>query len=244
MARWLGDYAERVDALAWRPDLWGRRMLFWTAHAPLILSSTDLVYRRACSTRWRAARGISTAVPTRRPPARRASPPGAASSRRGCSFPRRSAPQLRRGGAARALASGLSEDGGSVSRSRRCCSTRSCCWRCCANLCGAARGDAGGRHRGADPRGAGAARRDARRRHGGELAGRRTGDPRCARRGDRRERRADTAAAPGARLGLSAARRRWRGADRRGRAAAGRTAGRGRLRLDAGVSNSPTARRG
>ena len=45
MARWLGDYAERVDPLAWRPDLWGRRMLFWTAHAPLILSSTDVVYR-------------------------------------------------------------------------------------------------------------------------------------------------------------------------------------------------------
>ncbi|MBB4152506.1 putative heparinase superfamily protein [Sphingomonas jinjuensis] len=45
MARWLGAYADKVDALAWSPDLVGRRILFWTAHAPLILSSTDLVYR-------------------------------------------------------------------------------------------------------------------------------------------------------------------------------------------------------
>jgi uncharacterized heparinase superfamily protein len=34
-----------VSEPAWRADLWGRRILYWTAHAPLILSSTDLVYR-------------------------------------------------------------------------------------------------------------------------------------------------------------------------------------------------------
>ena len=45
MERWLAAHAEKVTPLAWRPDLWGRRILFWTAHAPLILSSTDLVYR-------------------------------------------------------------------------------------------------------------------------------------------------------------------------------------------------------
>ena len=45
MARWLDVHGETVDAFAWRPDLWGRRILFWTAHAPLILSSADLVYR-------------------------------------------------------------------------------------------------------------------------------------------------------------------------------------------------------
>ena len=45
MERWLAAHGERITALAWRPDLWGRRILFWTAHAPLILSSTDLVYR-------------------------------------------------------------------------------------------------------------------------------------------------------------------------------------------------------
>lgn len=44
-ARWLDAHAERVSEPAWRADLWGRRILFWTAHAPLILSATDLVYR-------------------------------------------------------------------------------------------------------------------------------------------------------------------------------------------------------
>lgn len=42
---WLEAHAEKVSDPAWRADLWGRRVLFWTAHAPLILSSTDLVYR-------------------------------------------------------------------------------------------------------------------------------------------------------------------------------------------------------
>lgn len=45
MRAWLGAYADTVSMPAWRGDLWGRRILFWTAHAPLILSSMDLVYR-------------------------------------------------------------------------------------------------------------------------------------------------------------------------------------------------------
>lgn len=45
--QWLDNHAERVSEPAWRPDLWGWRILFWAAHAPLILSSTDLVYRSA-----------------------------------------------------------------------------------------------------------------------------------------------------------------------------------------------------
>ncbi|SEM94684.1 Uncharacterized conserved protein, heparinase superfamily [Sphingomonas gellani] len=45
MARWLDAHAETVAGTAWRPDMWGRRILFWTAHAPLILSSADLIYR-------------------------------------------------------------------------------------------------------------------------------------------------------------------------------------------------------
>ncbi|RYE02555.1 MAG: heparinase [Sphingomonadales bacterium] len=44
-ARWLAAHAEKVSEPAWRADLWGRRILFWTAHAPLILSANDLVYR-------------------------------------------------------------------------------------------------------------------------------------------------------------------------------------------------------
>jgi uncharacterized heparinase superfamily protein len=45
--RWLSDYAEQVSERAWRADLWGRRVLFWAAYAPYILSRKDLVYRSA-----------------------------------------------------------------------------------------------------------------------------------------------------------------------------------------------------
>ena len=45
--QWLEAHGNYVSDAGWRADLWGRRMLFWTAHAPLILSSTDLVYRSA-----------------------------------------------------------------------------------------------------------------------------------------------------------------------------------------------------
>ena len=44
--RWLLAHGTRVDA-AWRPDLWGERILFWTAYAPYILSSKDQGYRSA-----------------------------------------------------------------------------------------------------------------------------------------------------------------------------------------------------
>jgi uncharacterized heparinase superfamily protein len=47
MRRWLDAHGETVGGGAWRCDLWGKRILFWTAHAPLILSSRDLVYRSA-----------------------------------------------------------------------------------------------------------------------------------------------------------------------------------------------------
>ena len=43
MRQWLAAHADKVSDPAWRADLWGRRMLFWIAHAPLILSSSDLV---------------------------------------------------------------------------------------------------------------------------------------------------------------------------------------------------------
>jgi uncharacterized heparinase superfamily protein len=44
--RWLLAHGTRVDE-AWRPDLWGERILFWTAYAPYILSSRDEGYRSA-----------------------------------------------------------------------------------------------------------------------------------------------------------------------------------------------------
>jgi uncharacterized heparinase superfamily protein len=43
--KWLAAHAEQVSEPAWRADLWGRRILFWTAYAPYILSSADPVYR-------------------------------------------------------------------------------------------------------------------------------------------------------------------------------------------------------
>jgi len=42
---WLDTYSLRPDEDAWRPDRWGRRILFWTSYAPYILSSRDMVYR-------------------------------------------------------------------------------------------------------------------------------------------------------------------------------------------------------
>lgn len=34
LSRWLQAHAETVGGIAWRADLWGRRILYWTAHAP------------------------------------------------------------------------------------------------------------------------------------------------------------------------------------------------------------------
>ena len=45
MRKWLAVHADQVSEPGWRADLWGRRILFWTAYAPYILSSTDPVYR-------------------------------------------------------------------------------------------------------------------------------------------------------------------------------------------------------
>ena len=62
MARWLADYAE-FDAAVWRADLIGLRLLFWTAYAPYILSSGDLVYRSAVlNVMARSARHLDRAV--------------------------------------------------------------------------------------------------------------------------------------------------------------------------------------
>ncbi|WP_419807956.1 heparinase II/III family protein [Sphingomonas sp.] len=117
-AQWLGAYADKVDALAWAPELWGRRILLWTAHAPLILSSTDLVYRSAVlNTLARGARHLDRGADK--------APAGLKRIAAWCGVvaagllvpggdPRRS---FGEGGLARALASGMHEDGGAMSRS-------------------------------------------------------------------------------------------------------------------------------
>ena len=59
VGRWLLAHGTRVDE-AWAPHLWGERILFWTAYAPYILSSSDAAIARRCSTRSRAAPATST----------------------------------------------------------------------------------------------------------------------------------------------------------------------------------------
>jgi uncharacterized heparinase superfamily protein len=62
VARWLADHHD-FDASAWRPDLVALRLMFWTAYAPSILSSPDLVYRSAvlnALARW--ARHLDRAI--------------------------------------------------------------------------------------------------------------------------------------------------------------------------------------
>ncbi len=118
MARWLAVHAERVTGTAWAPDVWGRRILFCTAHAPLILSSTDLIYRsRVLNTLARGARHLDRGADK--------AAPGAPRIAAWCGIvaagllipggePRR---VFGEAGLARAIAGGLFEDGGSVSRS-------------------------------------------------------------------------------------------------------------------------------
>lgn len=59
LRNWLATHATEVTEAAWRPDLWGRRLLAWFAYAPLILSSHDHIYRSAVlNTLARGARHI------------------------------------------------------------------------------------------------------------------------------------------------------------------------------------------
>ncbi len=58
VGRWLLAHGTRIDS-AWAPHLWGERILFWTAYAPYILSSTDAGYRSALlNTLARGARHV------------------------------------------------------------------------------------------------------------------------------------------------------------------------------------------
>ena len=58
--RWLIAHGARVDD-AWAPDLWGQRVLHWTAYAPYILSSRDVSYRSALlNTLARGARHLDS----------------------------------------------------------------------------------------------------------------------------------------------------------------------------------------
>ncbi|MGK6318750.1 heparinase II/III family protein [Sphingomonas sp. DT-204] len=116
--RWLAAHADRVSDPAWRADLIGRRVLAWVAHAPLILSSTDLVYRsNVLNTLARGVRHAERAADRVPPgPARIAAWCGVIAA--GLMLPggetRRA---LGEGGLARALSASISGDGGTLGRS-------------------------------------------------------------------------------------------------------------------------------
>lgn len=60
VGRWLLAHGTRIDE-AWAPQLWGERILFWTAYAPYILSSADGGYRSALlNTLARGARHLDS----------------------------------------------------------------------------------------------------------------------------------------------------------------------------------------
>jgi len=118
MRAWLASHGDQVSDPAWRPDTCGWRILFWAAHAPLILSSTDLVYRSAVlNALARMARHLDRGA-ERAPQgnARVAAWAGvvAAGLLVPGGEPRRAFGEA---GLQRALASGFSDDGGCVARS-------------------------------------------------------------------------------------------------------------------------------
>ena len=117
VGRWLVAHGTHPDA-AWAPELWGERLLFWTAYAPYLLSSRDTGYRSALlNTIARGARHLDAQADK--------APPGldritawsgltvAALTLEG------GVPRVARAeaGLMRALAQGQFEDGGLMSRS-------------------------------------------------------------------------------------------------------------------------------
>jgi uncharacterized heparinase superfamily protein len=107
-----------VSDRAWRADLWGRRILFWSAYAPYILSSRDAEYRaQVLNTLSRGARHLDKAADK--------APPGIARMTAWAGVI--AAALIIQGGPARlskgeagllrALSLGLHDDGGLTSRS-------------------------------------------------------------------------------------------------------------------------------
>ena len=117
VGRWLIAHGTRPDA-AWRPELWGERILFWTAYAPYILSSRDAGYRSALlNTLARGARHLDSTA-DRAPPGLARITAWAGVVTAGLVLQGGSA-RIARGeaGLMRALAAAQFEDGGLMSRS-------------------------------------------------------------------------------------------------------------------------------
>ena len=116
VGRWLLAHGTRVDS-AWRPELWGERILFWTAYAPYILSSADPGYRSALlNTLARGARHLEANAD--RAPAGLKRVTAWAGVAAATLLVRSEIARIARAesGLARALASAQSDDGGLLSR--------------------------------------------------------------------------------------------------------------------------------
>lgn len=118
MRAWLAHHADNVSDAGWRSDLWGRRILYWTAHAPLILSSNDLVYRSSVlNTLARGARHLDRGAeraPAGLPQLAAWTGVVAAGLLIPGGDPRRQFGEM---GLQRALAAAFTPDGGSIARS-------------------------------------------------------------------------------------------------------------------------------
>jgi uncharacterized heparinase superfamily protein len=116
VGRWLLAHGSRADE-AWSPELWGERMLFWTAYAPFVLSSRDSGYRSALlNTLVRAARHLD--VNADRVPPGLGRVTAWAGLVAACLLVQGGVPRVAKAeaGLARALASAQFEDGGLISR--------------------------------------------------------------------------------------------------------------------------------
>ena len=117
VGRWLIAHGARPDD-AWAPHLWGERLLFWSAYAPYLLSSSDSGYRSALlNTMARGARHLASHADK--------APAGLKRVTAWCGVVasglviQGGVPRLARGeaGLARALTSAQYDDGGLISRS-------------------------------------------------------------------------------------------------------------------------------
>ena len=116
VGRWLLAHGTRIDP-AWRPELWGERILFWTAYAPYILSSGDSGYRSALlNTLARGARHLESNAD--RAPAGLKRVTAWAGVVAAALLVQSGVARVARGesGLGRALASAQSDDGGLISR--------------------------------------------------------------------------------------------------------------------------------
>jgi uncharacterized heparinase superfamily protein len=117
VGRWLIAHGAKPDD-AWAPHLWGERILFWTAYAPYILSSSDGGYRSALlNTLARGARHLEGCADKARPGLDRVTAwCGVVAAGL---LVQGGVPRVARGeaGLARAMSSAQFDDGGLVSRS-------------------------------------------------------------------------------------------------------------------------------